>query len=48
MYEIILNNVVATLDAKELTEKRGGARVTDAASVEQMTLDIDPQRVDSI
>lgn len=48
MYEIILNNVVVTLDEKELRERRGGARVTEAASMEQKTLDIDPQRVDSI
>ena len=35
LYEIILKNMVVSLDAKKLRERRGGARVTERASMEQ-------------
>ena len=35
LYELILKNMVNSLDAKKLWERRGGARVTETASTEQ-------------
>lgn len=35
LYELILKNMVNSLDAKKLRERRGGARVTETASTEQ-------------